>query len=78
MKRAFISFFLFSFSFFVVSAQTQKVGVNYKTELNIPYRSGENLDDYMKERCKLDIYFPENMDSFITVVWFHGGGLTGG
>ena len=78
MKRAFISFFLFSFSFFVVSAQTQKVGVNYKTELNIPYRSGENLDEYMKERCKLDIYFPENMDSFTTVVWFHGGGLTAG
>lgn len=51
---------------------------NYKTENNISYRSGENLDDYQKERCKLDIYFPENVDSFTTVVWFHGGGLTGG
>ena len=50
----------------------------YKTENNIPYRSGVNLSDYEKERCKLDIYFPENVDSFTTVVWFHGGGLTGG
>jgi acetyl esterase/lipase len=24
------------------------------------------------------VYFPENLDSFTTVVWFHGGGLTGG
>jgi len=32
----------------------------------------------MKGRCKLDIYYPENVDNFITVVWFHGGGLTGG
>lgn len=36
------------------------------------------MNGYMKERCKLDIYFPENVDSFTTVVWFHGGGLTEG
>ncbi len=52
--------------------------VTYKTENNISYRTGENLDTYMKERCKLDVYVPENVDSFITVVWFHGGGLTAG
>ncbi|OFX51597.1 MAG: lipase [Bacteroidetes bacterium GWB2_41_8] len=61
---------------FVITIQAQTI--TYKTEPNISYRSGEKLDDYMKERCKLDIYFPENVDSFITVVWFHGGGLTGG
>ncbi len=52
--------------------------ITYKTESNIPYRSGENLDEYQKERCKLDIYFPENETGLTTVVWFHGGGLTGG
>lgn len=52
--------------------------ITYKTENNISYRSGENLDNYMKERCKLDVYVPENVDSFTTVVWFHGGGLTAG
>ena len=61
---------------FVITIQAQTV--TYKTENNISYRSGESPDNYMKERCKLDIYFPENVDSFTTVVWFHGGGLTGG
>jgi acetyl esterase/lipase len=32
----------------------------------------------MKERCVLDLYYPENTADFITVVWFHGGGLTAG
>lgn len=63
---------------FVVTAFIAPAQITYKTESNISYRSGENLDDYQKERCKLDIYFPENMDSFTTVVWFHGGGLTAG
>lgn len=63
---------------FVVTAFIAPAQITYKTESNISYRSGENLDAYMKERCKLDIYVPENVDSFTTVVWFHGGGLTGG
>ncbi len=73
MNRIFLLLFCVVFT---LSAQPQTV--TYKTEPDLPYRSGENLDDYMKERCKLDIYFPENVDSFTTVVWFHGGGLTGG
>lgn len=74
MKR----FFLFSLFFigFVIPMSAQRI--TYQTETNISYRSGSNLDEYQRERCKLDIYFPENADSFITVVWFHGGGLTGG
>lgn len=70
--------FLFTIFFigFVIPMQAQTI--TYKTESNISYRSGENMDDYQKQRCKLDIYYPENVDSFTTVVWFHGGGLTGG
>ena len=63
---------------FLISSTAQQKTTSYKTESNISYRSGDNLDEYMKERCKLDIYYPENVDSFTTVVWFHGGGLTGG
>ncbi|MDO9614403.1 MAG: alpha/beta hydrolase, partial [Bacteroidota bacterium] len=74
MKNLTLFIFLFVFTAFVVPAQPKSGTVAYKTENNIPYRSGENLDDYQKERCKLDIYFPENVDSFTTVVWFHGGG----
>ena len=62
----------------VVTAFLASAQITYKTENNISYRTGENLDAYMKERCKLDIYVPENVDSFTTVVWFHGGGLTAG
>ncbi|MHC1739192.1 MAG: alpha/beta hydrolase [Ignavibacteriaceae bacterium] len=28
--------------------------------------------------CKLDIYYPSDKEDFYTIVWFHGGGLTGG
>jgi len=72
-----IPFFFFLFSVLFVSSQTRTEAVTYKTENNLTYRIG-NLDEYQKERCKLDIYYPENEDSFTTVVWFHGGGLTAG
>lgn len=52
----------------------------YKTEQGIFYRanSTETITDYMKERCRLDFYHPAARNGFATVVWFHGGGLTGG
>ena len=28
--------------------------------------------------CQLDLYYPTEKKDFATVVWFHGGGLTGG
>lgn len=71
---------IFLFSIFIIGfvLPMQAQTITYKTESNISYRSGENLDEYQKERCKMDIYYPENVDRFSTVVWFHGGGLTGG
>jgi len=50
----------------------------YKTDKDILYRAESEQDDYMKERCKLDVYYPEGRTGFNTLVWFHGGGLTGG
>ncbi len=76
MNRILLS--IFFFVGFVISSGAQQKTITYKTESNISYRSGDNLDEYQKERCKLDIYYPENVDSFTTVIWFHGGGLTGG
>lgn len=52
----------------------------YITKENISYYPGsaaEN-DPYIKERCLLDIYYPKNRKNFATIVWFHGGGITGG
>jgi acetyl esterase/lipase len=45
---------------------------------NIAYKSGDALSDYEKQRCKLDLYLPSEHPGFATLVWFHGGGLTGG
>jgi acetyl esterase/lipase len=45
---------------------------------DLAYKTGDSLSDYEKERCKLDLYLPENASGFPTLVWFHGGGLTGG
>lgn len=50
--------------------------VAYKTIENLPYTTSQDV--YAKERCKLDIYYPENLKDCPVVVWFHGGGLTGG
>jgi acetyl esterase/lipase len=60
------------------SAHAQNQIVTYQTQENSVYRTGDNLPEDMQSRCRLDIYYPENRKGFQTVVWFHGGGLTGG
>jgi acetyl esterase/lipase len=50
----------------------------YQTVTDVMYRDGSDLTDYMKERCRLDIYYPTDVKNFATVVWFHGGGLKAG
>lgn len=67
-------FLLLIFAINSVSAQ------QYSLKSNIQYRTdAESLaDSYIAERCKLDVYSPENGNDFTTVVWFHGGGLEGG
>lgn len=52
------------------------MAAGYVTETDIPYSA--NMDDYSRERCKLDVYYPESQTDVPVVVWFHGGGLTGG
>ncbi len=51
---------------------------NYKTLSDILYRNANTLTSDMTERCRLDLYYPADTTNFPTVVWFHGGGLTGG
>lgn len=40
--------------------------------------ASSTADVYLQERCKLDVYAPEGAKDLPVVVWFHGGGLTGG
>ena len=47
---------------------------DFKTTADVRYSNGA-------DRCVLDVYYPETVestDSLPVIVWFHGGGLTGG
>lgn len=52
----------------------------YATKMDIPYynKSIQSSDDYLNDRCRLDVYYPKNSEGFSTIVWFHGGGLKNG
>ena len=75
MKNRFslIALLILSFSSFAQDS-------DYVLESNIRYYqdSVNNSDPYISERCVLDIYHPKSKPSFATIVWFHGGGLSGG
>lgn len=49
-----------------------------KSDINYYHDSVFTTNSYIKERCVLDLYYPKNSSSFATIVWFHGGGLSGG
>jgi len=67
-------FFTFLLLCCIISIEAQ----TYKTEKNIPYVSTSDTSVYRKERCKLDVYYPEGVKGVPTLIWFHGGGLKGG
>jgi acetyl esterase/lipase len=74
MSRKYLSLFLVLVFAFCFSQTT------YKTESNIPYYP-ENINKkeaYINSQCRLNFYYPTNVKNFSTVIWFHGGGLTGG
>ncbi|UWX55231.1 alpha/beta hydrolase [Maribacter litopenaei] len=54
--------------------------VTYTLEENINYYEDltETQTDYQKERCKLDVYYPQGMEKLPVIVWFHGGGPEAG
>jgi len=55
--------------------------LEYGIENNIAYYDAAALaraGDYQKQQSKLDVYYPKGSTGFTTIVWFHGGGLTGG
>lgn len=75
MRKAIISI-IFAGIGLVLSAQS----ASYETTNNIHYYNDQknHVDAYVQERCVLDVYFPTDINNFATVIWFHGGGLTGG
>ena len=86
MKKTFliISIMLYAVLFNAADVRAEKTESKssdaYQTKQDISYRK-KNLvekDVYIKERCRLDVYYPVDQKGYATVVWFHGGGLTGG
>ncbi|HET6557751.1 MAG TPA: alpha/beta hydrolase [Prolixibacteraceae bacterium] len=75
MKKIILSLFIVGISISVFAQQT-----GYETIRNIHYYSEavNQADPYTSERCVLDIYYPKDLKNYPTIVWFHGGGLTGG
>ena len=68
MKRV---LFLLSF----LMAAFGAMAADYKFERDVQYRSD---DDYSTKMCKVDIATFEGAKNAPVIVWFHGGGLTGG
>ncbi len=65
---------------FLLSISFAQMVMGQKTEVkNIPYYPAiEAKDPYISSQCKLDVYLPKKASSLPVIVWFHGGGLTGG
>ncbi|MCP9752894.1 alpha/beta hydrolase [Ferruginibacter sp. HRS2-29] len=70
---------LLFFLLLMISAKIQ-AQETYNTVRNIHYYSDSinQKDAYINTQCTIDIYYPKNKKDFATIVWFHGGGLTGG
>ena len=80
--KSFLTFIALLSFVLLINAQkiTAQENSSYLLKEDISYRTAEEAqqDEYIAERCKLDVYYPENRTDFTTVVWFHGGGITGG
>ena len=70
-------FLLFAFVFTSITGFGQQTSAR-KNDIFYYPDSLSITDAYLKSQCRLDIYYPKNVKNFATIVWFHGGGITGG
>ncbi|MGB6152941.1 MAG: alpha/beta hydrolase [Pricia sp.] len=74
MKR-FRTFILLFFWAFVSMGQS----ISYKQVNNLSYYADTTeLTAYQKQRCVLDVYYPQRKKAVPVIIWFHGGGLRQG
>ncbi len=63
---------------FITSINAQTTEYITQSEIHYYNDSVNQTDNYINERCVLDIYYPKNTKGFATIIWFHGGGLRAG
>lgn len=68
--------FFFSVAAVALSLMCAVAQSGYRTVENVAYTA--KSDDYSRQRLKLDVYSDTTHKAQPVVVWFHGGGLTGG
>ena len=73
MNKFFITIVAF---LFVINLHSQDIKYEIKENIHYYSDSVNKSDNFINERCVLDIYYPKNVKNYATVVWFHGGGLT--
>jgi len=56
----------------------EEVGTNFRQINDIPYYDAKEADPYIAERCTLDIFFPTHRKNVPVLIFFHGGGMSGG
>ena len=72
-KSLLLAVFALFFAVFDAAAQG-----DYRLDKNIMYRPDLQADEYANKMCRLDVYAPANAKDAPVIVWFHGGGFTGG
>lgn len=71
---------LIFFLFVMLNSMVGFSQMTYKEIRDIAYYP-ENLKSqtaYQKKQCVLNVYYPEGKENVPVIIWFHGGGLTGG
>jgi acetyl esterase/lipase len=58
----------------------QETSMKYASEKDIFYLPQQEAEvtPFQRERCRLDIYYPEGRPGFATLIWLHGGGFWSG
>lgn len=79
MRRSLLTLALAAALGALAPAAERDAPITYRTDSDISYLAkGKEATPYQQERCRLDVYYPDNRTGFATLVWFHGGGLKGG
>lgn len=82
MKKIVTIILIFGFSNALVFTQeiVQLDSIMGELYKDVPYKSGDSLSEYEKERCKLDIYIPKDseLEKLPVIVHFYGGGFVVG